>query len=123
MNIPGDKINYKTINGTAYHTSTPDVVVNIIEAARGSLRNTRLRFCYGSVETGKDWGEIHDTTGYIGRSTGSIKIPLLIPRSNSIGGPGLLDHCIVKIEQKDRDGSYREVYRHPKYHVVSIHAS
>lgn len=119
----GTSISYKIINSTAYHTSTPDVVVDIIEAARNDPRNTRLRFCYGNVETGRDWGEVNNTTGYIGRSTGSIKISLLIPKSNSMGGPGLLDHCIVKIEQKDRDRSYREVYRHPKYHVVSIHAS
>lgn len=112
----GNKIKYKIKNGTAYHFDTPDVIVNIIEEARQSNRSIRLRFCFGDVETGRDWEEVNDTTGYIGRSTGSIKIPLLIKKVTSFGGGGLLDHCIVRIEKKVGGGKYIEVYRHPKYH-------
>lgn len=112
----GNSIKYKLKNGTAYHFDTPDKIVGILEEARQSNRSIRLRFCFGDVETGRDWGETCDTTGYIGRSTGAIKIPLLIKTVNSTGGGGILDHCIVRIEKKINGGSYREVYRHPKYH-------
>lgn len=108
-------MNYKIVNDTAYHNETPDKVVEIIEEARLSVRTIRLRFCFGDPETGRDWEEIYDTTGYIGRSTGSIKIPLLIKKITSTGGGGLLDHCIVKIERKV-DKKYVMVYTHPKYH-------
>jgi hypothetical protein len=113
----GNTITYKIVNGTAYHEKTPDAIVKILEDARISNRNTRLRICFGDYSDGRDWGEVNDTTGYIGRSTGSIKIPLLIAKLNSSGGPGLLDHCIVRIESKAHgDKSYSEVYRHPQYH-------
>jgi hypothetical protein len=76
-----------------------------------------MRFCFGDTKDGRDWGEVHDTKGYIGRSTGSIKIPLLLNTVSSSGGGGLLDHCIVKIERKNRgEKCYTEVYRHPQYH-------
>lgn len=123
LNVPvtdfllnGNKIKYKIKNGTAYHFDTPENIVNIIEEARQSNRSIRLRFCFGDTETGRDWEEIYDTTGYVGRSTGSIKIPLLIKTVNSSDGGSILDHCIVHIEKKVNNGSYHEVYRHPKYH-------
>jgi hypothetical protein len=117
----GNEIKYKIKNGTAYHFDTPDEIVTILEEARQSNHSIRLRFCFGDTGTGRDWEEIHDTTGYIGRSTGSIKIPLLIHKVTSSGGPGILDHCIVRIEKKNNGGSYREVYRHPKYHKLNSH--
>lgn len=108
-------MNYKIVNDTTYHKETPDKVVEIIEEARLSVRTIRLRFCFGDPETGRDWKEIYDTTGYIGRSTGSIKIPLLIKKTTSSGGGGLLDHCIVKIEKRV-GRKYVMVWTHPKYH-------
>jgi hypothetical protein len=50
--------------------------------------------------------------GTIGRSTGTIKIPLLINNSRSFGGPGLLDDCIIKITVDKKT-----VYSHPLYHT------
>jgi hypothetical protein len=105
-------ITYKIINGTAYHVNTPDAVVNILERYRQGYRGekTRIRLFYGDNETGRDWNEEHNVIGYIGRSTGSIKIPLLINNNRSLGGPGLLDHCIVKITVDKKT-----IYQHPKY--------
>jgi len=91
----GNTIEYKIINGTAYHNSTPQEVINILENAR--LTKKRIRLFYGDSTTGKCWNEEHDIIGYIGRSTGNIKIPLLINNSRSFGGGALLDHCIIKI--------------------------
>jgi hypothetical protein len=116
----GNTIHYKIVDGTAYHEETPDQVVRLLESALKSFRGTRLRFCFGDTKTGRDWEEKYDVCGYIGRSSGDIKIPLLINQSASTGGGAILDHCIVRIESKGQnDKSYTEVYRHPKYHKES----
>lgn len=88
---------YKLINGTSYHTETPQPVINVLENAKAN--KTRLRIYFGDISTGKCWNEQHDIFGYIGRSTGSVKIPLLIPKKNSYGGGGLSDNCIIKIKE------------------------
>lgn len=91
----GNTFTYQIVNGTAYNESTNNKIVSILEQARQT--GQKLKVYYGDVLTGKDWNEEHDTIGTIGRSTGNIKIPLLITSSRSIGGGGLLDDCIVKI--------------------------
>jgi len=119
----GTTIKYKIVNGTAYHIETPDVVIEIIEEALNSQRSIKLRIYFGDTVSGKDWGETSDNIGYIGRSSGEIKVPLLLKSTKSSGGGSLLDHCIVKIEKIKRHThcpSYHEVYRHPKYHIPTI---
>lgn len=111
----GTIIKYKIVNGTAYHINTPDTIINIMEKAREN--RTRLRFHWGNVETGEDWGDIYDVTGYIGRSTGSIKIPLLVHNSRSMGGGAILDHCIVKITTSK---GKQTLYKHPNYFIKEI---
>lgn len=109
----GNTIEYKEINGTAYHASTPDEVVTILENAR--RYGWRLRLWFGDVETGKAWDEEYDVLGTIGRSTGNIKIPLLIANKRSSGGGAILDHCLVKIQMVQ--GTKRVLYKHPTFHT------
>src|SRR5205807_9933210 len=84
-------IKYQIVNGTAYHAETPQKVIDILERARDN--RWRLTIDFGDTKTGASWHEIYDTSGYIGRSTGSIKIPLLVHNARSYGGGALLDHC------------------------------
>lgn len=105
---------YKTENGTSYDVRTPDEVVAILENARQN--RTRLHVSLGETEgpeTGNDWLEEKMVYGFIARSTGSIKIPLLIHNRRSLGGPGLLDHCIVRIRESLGG---RVLWSHPRYH-------
>ena len=98
-------------NGTYYNTETPDSMIALLEKLR--LSQTRVRFHWGDTKTGKDWGDIHDVRGRIGRSTGIIKIPILLYNRRSIGGTGILTHCIVKIvTTKGKE----VLYQHPNYH-------
>lgn len=86
---------YKVYNDTWYCFNTPDRVIQILD---GAMKNhERIRVFYGDTETGRDWMEIYDTIGYVSRSCGNVKIPLLIKNSRSIGGTGILDGSIVKI--------------------------
>lgn len=106
---------YKIVNGTYYHKETPDQVIEILEGSRLSYREKRLRVHYGDTKTGKDWMEQYDIMGYVGRSMGPIKIPLLIHNKRSMGGGGMLDHCIVKITETVKP--HKVLYQHPKYHT------
>lgn len=105
----GHKTTYKIWpSGTAYHIETPDRVCEILENARTS--GNRIQIYYGDKETGRDWHEEQDTRGTIGRSSGTVKIPLLIATSRSHGGGAILDHCIIKIRNK-----YGLIYQHENY--------
>jgi len=100
-------------NGTCYSVLTPVGVVEEMEKYRD--RSTRIRVFYGDQETGRCWMEENDTMGTIGRSTGKIKVPLLIKTRRSFGGEAILDSAIVKITV-----NHRVVYEHPNYHLPSM---
>ena len=102
---------YKEVNGTSYNVETDDKVIRVLEGAR--VTKKRLRIFLGDTDTGRDWMEENDTIGYIGRSSGSCKIPLLVKTSHSMGGGAILTHRIVRITEALGG---RELYRHPKYY-------
>ena len=108
-------MNTKVINGTTFHDETPIAVCNILNDAISSRLSKRIRIFFGDKETGKDWNEFYDTIGYVGRSSGLIKIPLMIHNTRSTGGGAILDHCIVKITVDKKT-----VYQHPKYHCPIV---
>ena len=68
----------KVVNGMYFSESTNDKVCNILSTSK-----ERLRFYYGDIKTGKCWMEEYDTIGYVGKSSGSVKVPLLIKNSTS----------------------------------------
>ena len=107
---------YKVVNGTSYHTETPDKVIKILEQARE--HGFKLRLFYGDTKTGRDWLEEYDTIGTISRSTGENKVPLLIKTKRSTGGGALLDHCIVRIDQGNAPGA--SLYKHTEYKLPEI---
>jgi hypothetical protein len=65
--------------GTYYHTSTPREVVDILDRAQGSRARLRMIFL-GDAATGKAWSSEWRNIGTVGRSTGWLKVPLLIHR-------------------------------------------
>lgn len=111
MEVSGKK--YKVANGTYYNESTPDAVIRVLENSR--INNKRIRIFYGDRETGRDWMEIYDTIGTIGRSCGAVKVPLLIKNNRSMGGGAILDHCIVKITIDKK-----VVYQAPNYYLPTM---
>ena len=101
---------YKTINGTSYDTRTSLEVIQVLESSRTNRR--RLHISLGDQETGKDWLEEFETHGYVGRSMGPVKVPLLIANRRSLGGGAIFDHCIVRIRES---AGGRVLYQHPTY--------
>jgi hypothetical protein len=109
------KTSYKIISGTSYHEATPDAVIRVLEAARQS--RTRLHISLGDQETGRDWLEEFESHGYVGRSTGPVKVPLLVANRRSLGGGAILGHYIVRIRES---AGGRVLYQHPDYHFGSL---
>lgn len=99
-------------SGTYYRDTTPERVVYWLEQAREHRYPVRLFL--GDSATGRDWLEEHYTRGRVGRSTGTIKVPLLVPEGEH-GGPAISCDCIVRLIVKGQ-----EVYRHPKYHQPAL---
>lgn len=97
---------YQFVFGTAYDRRTNGDLVLKLDRIRQF--GSRVRVTYGNPLTGVIWGvdERHPNgdqeCGYIGRSMGRVKIPLLIPNARSTGGGGLLDHCIVRLEYSNK---------------------
>ncbi len=100
--------------GTWFDPDTPKPVRAILERYRKTREH--LRVFYGEPRTGRDWLEESDVVGRVGRSTGMLKIPLLIAAGES-GGPGMLDGCIVRLMDVR---ARRELYRHATYHQGEI---
>ncbi len=112
----GNVIKYARLpSGTCYHQETPDQVIRLLEKLQNS--GAEVRIYYGDTQTGQSWHDEFDVVGRIGRSTGSIKIPLLVPKDDC-GGPGLLDHCIIRIDS--REGT---LYQHKKFRVGDMSLS
>ena len=95
-----------------FNNETNDGVKQCIEHCYNS--KLRIRIWYGDTKTGLSWLEEYDMIGTIGRSTGQQKIPLLIKNSRSMGGVGILCHCIIRI---DVISSRRTIYKHPLFSV------
>jgi hypothetical protein len=115
-----DTSKYQVINGTYYAIGTPLKVVDVLERARQN--KTRIVIDLGFTESnerstpetlGQSWMETFDTTGYVGRSMGPIKVPLLIPNSRSHGGGQISTTSIVRILTSK---GKHVLYEHPNYH-------
>lgn len=105
---------YKQINGTSYDFRTPDEVIRVLENARAN--RTRLHISLGHTDgdkVGLDWLEEFESHGYVARSMGPIKVPLLVANRRSLSGGALLDHCIVRIRLS---AGVRVLWQHPAYH-------
>lgn len=96
-------------SGFWFHAETAP---NVCDTLARLPRSQRVRLFYGDTQTGKAWPEENEVCGYIGRSSGSVKVPLLIANRRSMGGGSILDHCIVAIVCT---GSGLFLYRHQTF--------
>jgi hypothetical protein len=109
------------VNGTCYHEWTDPQVIAILEDLRaGGQNGNRVRIHYGDRVTGADWMDTRSVTGRIDRSTGKIKIPLLMGSARS-GGYPIITECLVRIRSI---GIFtHDLWRHPDYHLNSTKAA
>ena len=106
-------VHYRRVSsGTCYHADTAEPIIGILESFR--LNRRKLRLFYGNPETGQSWHEENDVVGCIGRSIGPIKVPLLL-EPGEIGGPALLDQCIIRI-----DSPKKVLYQHDSFRIGEV---
>lgn len=98
-----------------FNENTSDKVKECIEHCYHS--KSRVRIWYGNNNTGECWLEEYDTIGTVGRSSGQVKIPLLLKNARSSGGGGILTNCIIRI---DVISSKRTIYKHPLFYVPTL---
>jgi len=112
------------VNGTTYDDRTDKMVIDILEHVRRNKIWVILHYGFTHHEgksTGKDWNEENDVTGTINRSSGRVKVPLIICRDNSSVASPISTDCIVRIRTVIAGV---ELYKHPAYHqgVFSVRA-
>ena len=110
-----NEIKYLKVGETSYYSETSQQVIDALENIRE--KDIRVRIFYGDIKTGRSWLDENDTDGYVGRSTGTVKIPLLIHNSRSMGGGAILDHCIIRIIDTK---THRVLYTNPKFHTSKL---
>jgi hypothetical protein len=77
----------------------PQVDLYLMAVLSGGYKlKRRLRVWYGDGKTGESWFEDFNTTGYIGRSCGDFKVPLIISNSRSRGGSALSVGSIIRVD-------------------------
>ena len=112
-----DRVFKVSESGTYYSNETPDDLIRVLDSLRGT--HQRVKIYLGDRETGRDWMEEDGKIGKIGRSSGPIKVPILLRTMNSQGGGAILEDCIVKIATSPA-GSARVLYQHPRYYQPAM---
>lgn len=94
-----------------FEPNTPDEVRRVLTDAMRSGQRVRI-FC-GEPDTGEAWAEEWGTVGYVGRTTGPLRSPLLVANSRSVGGDLIMTSRVVGI--MGQGGAW--LYRHPKLNL------
>ena len=99
---------------TYFDPGTDAKAARVLESCRTHERKVRL--ILGDTSTGEPWLEEHDVIGRIGRSTGSLKVPLLIEPGEH-GGSAILCACLLVIVDWE-SGDF--LYRHAAYREADL---
>ena len=114
---------YIEIDGTSYDQGANEEVIQVLNRFMISNRqnfsqtitakNKRVRIDYGNPETGESHMALFNVEGYVGRTTGTIKRPVLCSKIDSLYGIEISEKNIVAI-RKSNGGEV--IYKHPNYH-------
>lgn len=94
---------------TYFDPGTSPELAGVLEGCRKS--NRKVRLVLGDANTGEAWLDEYDVVGTIGRSVGSLKVPLLVEAGES-GGGAILTACVLAVIEWD---SGRWLFRHAAY--------
>ena len=99
---------------TYFDPGTDAKAARVLESCR--KRERKVRLILGDTSIGEPWLEEHDVVGRIGRSTGSLKVPLLI-EPDEHGGCAILCACLLAIVDWE-SGDF--LYRHTAYREADL---
>ncbi len=107
-----------THKGFQCNNSIEAVIIDKLLMAKANA--ARVRIFYGNRETGEDYCEEFGTMGYVGKSTGKLPILLLVPRSDSLGGEGILLSQVIRITI-DKQNIYQCAnYQLPEFRIRQV---
>ena len=101
---------YKVCNGTFYSAEALDGAILALEYARVNKIRIRIFYAYKTTEEKENgvkdsefdvlevWEDENDCIGWLGRSIGNIKIPILLSSSSSCFGSPVLDSRTVLVK-------------------------
>jgi hypothetical protein len=93
-----DHLQVRNIDGIAYEVDKNVTHAMLLVLMECMEKRIRVTLDYGDTTTGKSWGETCDVSGYIGRSTGILKVLILVANSRSHGGGAILTGSILSIK-------------------------
>ncbi|CAM3996056.1 hypothetical protein [Paracidovorax anthurii] len=99
---------------TYFDPGTDPNAARALESCRRNRRKVRL--VQGDTATGRCWLDEHDVVGRIGRSTGTLRVPLLI-EADAESGAAILTSCLLRLIDWE---SGRDLYRHPACRVPDL---
>ncbi len=101
-------------HSTYFDPGTDGKAAKVLESCRTGER--KIRLILGDTRSGEPWLEEHDVVGRIGRSTGPLKVPLLIEPGEH-GGCAILCACLLAIVDW-QSGDF--LYRHATYREADL---
>jgi hypothetical protein len=99
---------------TYFDPATDPRAARVLEDSR--KRERKVRLILGNTDTGESWLDEYDVVGRIGRSTGQLKVPLLI-EPGADGGPAILTACLLAIVDWD---SGKFLFRHASFRAPDL---
>jgi hypothetical protein len=99
---------------TFFDPGTDPKAAKVLETCRKDDRKVRLTL--GDTATGRCWMDEYDVVGFIGRSCGTLKVPLLVEPGED-GGGAILTSCLLRIIEWS---SGRVLYQHPSYRTPDL---
>lgn len=99
---------------TYFDPGTHPEVARVLESCRKA--GNRVRLILGDPKSGEPWLDEYDVVGTIGRSTGSLRVPLLV-ETGAQGGVAILTACVLSIIDW-KSGRVR--FRHSLYQAPDL---
>lgn len=99
---------------TYFDPGTDHKAARVLEQCRNA--GTKVRLILGDTSTGRTWLDEYGVVGRIGRSTGTLKVPLLIEQGE-YGGCAILTASLLAIVDWD-SGMF--IFRHPAYRTPDL---
>ena len=101
-------------NDTYFDPGTCPEVIKALESCRKT--RCQVRLVYGDTKSGQSWFDEFDVVGRIGRSTGWLKVPLLI-EAGEAGGAAILTACLLRIIDWQSGAA---LYTHSSYRAPDL---
>ncbi|MBT9599298.1 MAG: hypothetical protein IV094_25220 [Vitreoscilla sp.] len=99
---------------TYFDPGTAPEAARVLERCRNE--GNKVRLVLGDTATGESWLDEYDVVGTLGRSSGPLRVPLLIEEGED-GGGAILTTCLLCVIDWRCS---RALYRHPAYRVVDL---